>query len=169
MAIQNDSGSEARPPTIDDLILLCKKLNADDVKYVVLGGFAVNYYGLIRGTADIDILVDTSEENVLKLKKALRYLPEKVSDEIAPGDIAKYQVVRVSDDIVVDLMAKACDVTYETAGVEFYEFKGVRVPIVTLDTLIKTKEYSIRTRDKEDLIFLKLRESENVKDGGDQS
>ncbi len=163
MAIPNDSGAEARPPTIDDLVGLCKSLNADGVKYVVLGGFAVNYYGLNRGTTDIDILVDPSEENISKIKKAMAYLPEKAAEEIAPGDVEKYKVVTVADEIVIDLMAKACGVTYKTAGIEYYKFKDVTIPIVTLSTLIKTKQHSVRPKDKEDIKFLKIVERENVK------
>ncbi|MEA2081596.1 MAG: hypothetical protein U9O97_02515, partial [Elusimicrobiota bacterium] len=151
-------------PSLDDLILLCQKLNEDNVKYVVLGGFAVNYHGLNRGTTDIDILVDTSEKNITRIKKAMSYLPIKAIEDVAPGDVEKYNVVRVADEIVIDLMAKACEVTYKTAGIEYYEFKGVNIPIVTLSTLIKTKEHSLRTQDKEDLIFLRLVESENMKD-----
>lgn len=164
MAIQNDPGAETRPPTIDDLVGLCKSLNADGVKYVVLGGFAVNYYGLNRGTTDIDILVDPSETNIAKIKKALAYLPEKAVEEIAPGDVEKYTVVTVADEIVIDLMAKACEITYKTAGIEYYKFKGVTIPIVTLATLIKTKLHSVRPKDKEDMKFLKIVARESAKE-----
>lgn len=50
-------------------------------------------------------------------------------------------------------MKKACDVTYTNAGIEYFEFKGVRIPIADIHTMIKTKQ-GIRPRDKEDLAFL---------------
>ena len=166
MAIPSNNGTEARLPTVEDLVALCKELNACNVKYVVLGGFAVNYYGLSRGTTDIDILVDTSEENVIKIKKALKYLPNKAAEEIAPDDVAKYQVVRVSDKIVIDLMAKACEVTYKTVGIKHFQYEGVDIPIVTLPSLIKTKQYSVRPKDKEDLRYLREIEKQKKKNHG---
>ncbi|MBU2529066.1 nucleotidyl transferase AbiEii/AbiGii toxin family protein [bacterium] len=155
MAIQNNHRGKPRLLTTKDLVFLCKKLNDSGVKYVLIGGFAVNYYGFSRVTVDIDILVDTSEENISKIKKALKYLPEKAAEQIAPGDVEKYKVVRVSDEIVIDLMARACEVTYKNANIKYFDYEGVSIPIVTLPTLIKTKQYSVRPKDKEDIRYLK--------------
>ena len=65
----------------------------------------------------------------------------------------KYAVVRVADEIVIDLLKKACEITYKEAGVEYFKFKGVNIPIADISTMIKTKQ-GIRPRDKEDLSFL---------------
>ncbi len=67
MAAQNAEGQKARPPTIDDLVATCKRLNEEGVKYILVGGFAMNYYGFPRATEDIDLLVDPSDENILKI------------------------------------------------------------------------------------------------------
>jgi len=160
MAIPNDSGKETHPPTVEDLVTLCKSLNTAGVKYVVIGGFAVNYYGYPRATVDIDLLVDSSDDNISKIRKALAYLPAKASEKILTSDIEQYKVVRVSDDIVIDLMENACEVTYKKAGIEYFKFKNVTIPIATLPTLIKTKQHSIRPKDKEDIKFLKTVERE---------
>lgn len=153
MAPQDAEGQKTRPPTIDDLVAICKKLNETNAKYILIGGFAVNYYGFPRATEDIDLLVDPSEENIFKIKAALSFLPDNAVKEVAPDDIEKYEVVRVADEITIDLLKKACDITYEKAGIEYYEFKGVRIPIADLETMIKTKR-GVRPRDKEDLSFL---------------
>lgn len=153
MAAQDAEGQKSRPPTIDDLVAACKRLNEEDVKYVLVGGFAMNYYGFPRATEDIDLLVDPSDDNILKVKNALSFLPDNAVKEVAPDDVKKYEVVRVVDEITIDLLKKACDITYEKAGIEYFEFKGVRIPIADLATMIKTKK-GIRPRDKEDLAFL---------------
>lgn len=153
MAPQDAERQETRPPTIDDLVNVCKELNKEKVKYVLIGGFAINYYGLPRGTEDIDLLVDPSEENILKIKKALSFLPDNSVREINPDDIKKYEVVRVADEIIIDILKKACDITYDKAKIEYFEFKGVSVPIADITTMIGTKQ-GIRPRDKEDLAFL---------------
>ncbi len=59
----------------------------------------------------------------------------------------------MADDIIIDLLKKACGIPYREAGIEYYEFKGVRIPIADIPTMIKTKQ-GIRPRDKEDLSFL---------------
>ena len=68
MAAQDAEGPKSRPPTIDDLLAVCKKLNEKDVRYVLIGGFAMNYYGFPRATEDIDLLVDPLNDNISKSK-----------------------------------------------------------------------------------------------------
>ena len=46
-------------------------LNINDVKYILVGRYAVILHGYIRSTADMDIWVDKTKENYQKLKKAL--------------------------------------------------------------------------------------------------
>lgn len=153
MAPHDAERKETRPPTIDDLIKVCKELNKEKAKYVLIGGFAINYYGLPRGTEDIDLLVEPSERNILKIKKALSFLPDDAVKEVNPDDVKKYEVVRVADEITIDLLKKACDITYSNAKIEYFEFKDVLIPIADISTLIRTKQ-GIRPRDKEDLAFL---------------
>ncbi len=153
MALQDDERQYSRPPTIDDLVSVCKKLNEVKVKYVLIGGFAMNYYGFLRATGDIDLLVNPSEDNISKIKNALSFLPDNAIREIALDDVNKYEVVRIGDEITIDLLKRACDVTYDKAKIEYFEFKGVNIPIADISTMIKTKQ-SIRPKDKEDLKFL---------------
>jgi hypothetical protein len=154
VASQDVEGKGPRPPTIDDIVAICKKLNDAGVKYILIGGFAVNYYGFPRATEDIDLLVDPSEENISRIKNALSFLPDNAVKEVALDDVEKYTVVKVADEVIIDLLKSACNITYETAGIEFFDFKGVRIPIADIQTMIKTKQ-GIRPRDKDDLSFLR--------------
>ena len=113
----------------------------------------MNYYGFPRATEDIDLLVDPLNDNISKIKDALSFLPDNAVREVAPDDVEKYEVVRVADEIVIDLLKKACDITYDNAGIEYFEFRGVRIPIADISTMVKTKQ-GVRPRDKEDLSFL---------------
>jgi hypothetical protein len=45
-------------------------LNTHQVKYLLIGGHAVNYHGYIRATLDMDIWVETTEDNLRYLHKA---------------------------------------------------------------------------------------------------
>lgn len=63
---------EAREPTVEDLVELCRHLNDAGAKYVVIGGFAIRAAGYDRRTMDIDLLIDTSLENEPRFMKTGR-------------------------------------------------------------------------------------------------
>jgi hypothetical protein len=151
----DDFDQYSRIPTIEDLVTLCQNLNDFQVNYVVVGGLAVIHLGYIRATGDIDLLVEDSSENIARIKKALAYLPDGQVDQIAETDLTQYQVVRVSGEITVDLIARACDVTYALAKdhIEFDEMHGIKIPFLKPALLIKTK-LGIRPKDIQDRLFL---------------
>jgi len=152
-----NSAEFSRIPTLDDLAELCRNLNNHQVKYVVIGGFAVIHSGYVRATGDIDILVDPVEDNIRKIKKALAYIKDGCVEDIGPGDIADYSVVRICGEITVDILGKACDVDYKMAdkrdGIKYEIINGVEVPFLSAHLLIKTKQGS-RPKDIQDRMFL---------------
>jgi hypothetical protein len=76
-----------------------------------VGGFAINRLGFVRSTDDLDLLIARDKANQTLVKKALEILPEKAAIELADDDLAEWVVVRVNDDITVDLMTAACGVS----------------------------------------------------------
>lgn len=150
-------GSYAREPQLDDLVRLARALNAHHVRYVLIGGFAVIAHGGGRTTKDIDLLIDADPENVARVREALQVLEDKAVNEVADEDVARYSVVRVADEIVVDLMAKACGVDYADASRDAVEmlFADVPIPVASPPTLIRTKN-TIRPSDAADRQFLQV-------------
>jgi len=154
-----DDCEYSRAPELEDLLALCKALNAEGVRYVLIGGFAVILHGFVRGTKDIDLLVEVSAENIQRLKRAMAVLPDNAISLMADDEVEKYQVVRIADEIVVDLMKVACGIDYERAasgGVEAIVIEDVSIPVAGKDLLIQTKQ-TIRPSDAADVQFLKLR------------
>ena len=49
-----------------------KLLNSHDVRYLLIGGYAVNYHGYPRATGDMDIWVDRDPDNAEKVTTVLR-------------------------------------------------------------------------------------------------
>ena len=47
-------------------------LSEKNVKYVIVGGYAVGYHGYPRSTGDMDVWVDSTEENADRLVRALK-------------------------------------------------------------------------------------------------
>ncbi|MBI4348424.1 MAG: hypothetical protein HY553_16395 [Elusimicrobia bacterium] len=156
-----DDGPQPRPPEIEDLVDICRALNAVSARYILVGGFAVNLHGYTRGTMDIDLLIDPSPENVRKVKSALSVLPDNAAANVEEEDVRTHSVVRVADEVVVDLLAKACGVDVDEAlgHVLYRTIDGVSIPYPDLATLIATKD-TIRPKDHQDVAFLKMKLSE---------
>jgi len=152
----DDARKEAafsRLPTKEDIKSLAEALRRAGARYVLVGGLAVNFHGRPRMTHDIDLLVDPSPDNLERVKEALAFLPDKAVLEVGSDDLQKYTVVRVADEIVIDLIGKIGDVDVSNAGIEEHELDGVKVLVADLETLIKTKQ-GLREKDREDLLFL---------------
>lgn len=153
----NDS-RYSRLAQFEDLLNLCKWLNEEGVSYVVIGGFAVILQGIVRTTGDVDLLVDTSLENIRRLKKAMSKLPDNAVSLMEDDELQTLDVVRVADEFVVDLMARACGIDFARIreAIEWKEVEGIRIPTVGKEVLIKTKD-TIRLKDKVDVLYLQER------------
>ena len=144
-----------RVPDENDLVKLARELNRLGVAYVVIGGFAINRLGLVRATDDLDLLIARDVANQALVKQALEILPDKAIKELAKDDLAQWVVVRVNDDITVDLMTEACGVSYEEArgGIELVDLQGVSVPFASAVLMLKMKQ-GWREKDAADRSFL---------------
>lgn len=91
----------------------------------------------------------------LRIERALSVLPDNAAREVKSDEVERYDVIRVADEVVVDLMAKACGVTWEDAArdSEVLELDGVEIPIAGIETLIRTKQ-TVRPHDAADREFL---------------
>jgi hypothetical protein len=149
---------ESRAPQLQDLLDLCQALNREGARYLLVGGFAVILHGFVRTTKDVDFLVDPSEENIRAVKRAMATLPDNAASLLTDDEVQRYQVVRVADEIVVDLMAAACGVTYSAAqaGIEIFKLRGVDIPVASKELLIRMKD-TFRESDAMDVRFLRMR------------
>lgn len=153
----DDPNDEAysRAPEPEDLVRICRALNDARARYVLIGGFAVIAHGAGRFTKDIDLLVEDSPENVARVKQALSVLADNAAAQVNDTDVRDYVVVRVADEVLVDLMGRACGLSYDdvVADSESYDVGGVTVPVASPGTLIRTKQTS-RPQDAIDRDFL---------------
>ena len=146
---------ESRPPQLADLVALCRSLNREAARYIVIGGMAMIQAGFVRATEDIDLLVDTAPDNLQRLRNALLDLPDRAVQDMGDGDLDQYVVVRIADEFVVDLLKTACGVDYEEAHaqIEEVELNGVGIPFASPDLLWRTKQ-TVRNKDELDRLFL---------------
>jgi hypothetical protein len=146
-----------REPTVEDLRDLCRELNQRGAKYVVIGGFAMRAVNYNRLTMDVDLIVAADLENEAKVYSALSTLPDNAVRELKPGELQKYNVVRVGDEILVDLMRTAGGIDYAEASkhVVLRDIDGVSIPFASPDLLWRMKVVTHREKDAGDLLFLR--------------
>jgi PleD family two-component response regulator len=144
-----------RTPEEDDLVKLCAALNDRGALYIVVGGIAVNQQGFLRATEDIDLLLESSKSNQESVLRALEVLPDKAVLEVNEGDLDEFTVVRVADEVVVDLMLSTCGIVYDEAKaeIEAKEIRGVSIPFASAKLLLRMKQ-TYREKDIADRLFL---------------
>ncbi len=137
------------------LIRICRLLNASGARYLVCGAQACILHGLIRTTEDVDILVEATEENCQAVIEALGQLEDGAARELTPRDILENVVVKIADEVEVDVSTHAWKVTYAEAlaSAQALMIDGVRVPFLGLDALIASKE-TYREQDAIDRLKL---------------
>lgn len=165
MAVADDGASntdpdahlESREPTLEDLRDLCRALNERGARYVVIGGFAIRAAGYNRRTMGVDLLVAADSENEAMVFDALATLPDKAVRELQPGELQQYTVIRVADEILVDLMCAAGGIDYAEAAshVVVHDVGGVPIPFASPRLLWRMKVITHREKDAGDLVFLR--------------
>ncbi|MEW6320110.1 MAG: nucleotidyltransferase [Acidobacteriota bacterium] len=170
MAVEGDQPShtdlECREPTLEDLRDLARALNERGARYVVIGGFAIRAAGYNRRTMDVDLLVAADPDNEARVFEALATLPDQAVRELQPGDLQQYSVIRVADEILVDLMRSAGGIEYAGAlpDIVTKEVGGVAIPFASPRLLWRMKAVTHRAKDAADLVFLRHWFSERQED-----
>ncbi len=137
----------------DDMKDLIKLFNKHDVSYCLVGGFAVNYYGYVRATQDIDFLVSPSKENALKVMNALQEfgfgkagIQREYFEE--PGSAVHLGVEPNRIDLLTHLVGIGNEQVF--SNLKQIKLDGIAVNIIAYSDLIKAKKSSKRLRDQAD-------------------
>lgn len=130
------------PGTPAPLLRVCRLLNQQGTQYLFIGGRACILHGPVRTTEDVDVLIEPSEENCRQVIGALSQLADGTARELTPRDLIENAVVKVADEVEVDVSTQTWKVTYQDAAptVEQTEVDGVKIPFLNLDQLIAGKE-----------------------------
>lgn len=141
----------------EDLREFVELLNALEVRYVVVGAFAVAYHGYPRYTGDIDLFIEPSTENAKQIMKAI--------DQFGFGATGLSAADFLQDDRVIQLgiAPNRIDLLTSLSGVNFTEawdtreqgeIAGLRVSIISKELLKRNKAASGRSQDLADLEHL---------------
>lgn len=134
-----------------------KLLNKHEVKYCIIGAYAVAFYAKPRYTKDIDILIEPSHPNAKKIKDALDEfgfgsLPITEDNFTKTGNIIQlgYEPLRI--DIITSLEGFRFKDIWKNRVTGVYGIE--KVFFIGLDDLIRSKKQSSRPSDKIDIKLL---------------
>lgn len=144
----------------------------NNVQYLLVGGHAVNYHGVIRATLDLDLWVGKTPENLKNLYQALidlEYDVRKCKQAIHYFKTNhKFNIIR--DNILIEILDSfILQYNFEKAfrNKKIYTFNEISIFIIGYQDLIEVKAKSNRQKDINDLHELKKLEKLNdiEKDG----
>jgi predicted nucleotidyltransferase len=148
------------------------KLNERNVSYVVVGGIALVLHGVVRLTADLDLIVKLQSDNLVKfvsVMKELGYKPkvpvraEEFVDDAKRETWIKEKGMRVFSfchprkpvalvDVFVD---EPIEYRKLEAEQKWIRAGGIKIPVISIKHLIRLKEISGRVQDVADIKALK--------------
>ena len=141
------------------------------VKYIIVGGIAINLHGFLRSTADMDILVEMTDENLKKIVGILKKKGYCVKQPVDPMGIANeetrhdwirnknmkaFNFYKENEYKEVDIIIES-PVSYQDAKKNALQLKigSMKIPVISIDDLIKMKRHAGRDVDQKDIEQLK--------------
>jgi hypothetical protein len=131
-----------------------RKLNNYQVRYLVVGGYAVRFHGHLRLAKDLDILVDNSEDNLKRLCEAITDLigpqPDITVDKLRRS---KYQIRLYQSHYDIDVLTLVEGLDFETAYSEraTVTVSSNPIQVISKKHLVFSKKVSNRELDLEDI------------------
>ncbi len=129
-------------------------LNSEKIEYLLIGGYAVGYYGYIRPTKDMDVWIAVDPANLERLVGVLAKFG------FAPGSIRADDFLRTETVFRMGMPPNRIEVITRISGVEFSEcyarrvmvaMDDVQVPIISYEDLKRNKNSTGRLRDRGDI------------------
>ncbi len=135
-------------------------LNANSVKYLIVGGYAVGFHGYPRYTKDLDVWILASEENAENILKAL--------EQFGFSDVGlqKQDFLKPDEFVQLGYPPNRIDIVMSCDGVDFNScfnsrkeviVDGLTINFIDLENLKKNKKASGRPQDLADLDNLEVK------------
>lgn len=147
----------------EDIIDFMKLLNKNEVKYILVGGLAVNYYGYSRTTGDIHLWLDDSDNNRKCLVNALtEFGVDGANAFLTHPLVAGYAEILLGDGIYLDFMADMITLKQDQfqecfqLAEKFQLNEETAVHVLHINKLIEEKTKSTRPKDIEDAKQLRI-------------
>ena len=142
------------PPDFKEFL---RSLSEHDVRYLLIGGYAVGYHGYPRATQDLDVWIAVSRSNAERVIKALRafgFDSPKLQDGLF---MQEKSIVRMGmPPMRIEIITSISGVDFEEcfASKVLDKLDGVEVSVIDLEHLKINKKASGRYKDLDDLEHL---------------
>lgn len=150
---------------------LLEALYKNKIKYLIVGGFALNLHGVPRVTNDIDIIISMDKENINKVNEILNNLgyiprlpenpddiadPHKLKERIDNKNLTAFGFYNKNEpyksvDIILDHPLNF-EKAFQNKSIK--KVTNIEIPLVSIEDLIKMKEKSNRNQDSSDINML---------------
>ena len=142
----------------EDYREILQLLLEEKVEFIVVGAYALGVHGIPRATGDIDIWVNPSEDNSIRLYQVLQKFGAPLND-LSAEDFTQNDLV-----FQIGIIPRRIDLMTQIDGVEFDEaykekilvnVDNLEIPVISLNLLIKNKSATGRDKDKLDVKLLR--------------
>ena len=137
-----------------DFVDLLRAFNAADVRFLVVGAYALAFHGRPRATGDLDLWIESSPENASRVWRALTEFGAPLED-LTEADLALEGVV-----YQIGLPPGRIDILTELTGLRFAEawparvrgrFGDIDADFIGRDAFIHNKKATGRAKDLGDI------------------
>ncbi len=154
------------------IIDLVSALEARKIPYALCGGMAVALHGVVRGTMDVDLVISLELKTLTETERLLKELGLQSRIPVTAKEIFHFRheyiekknliawsfVDHRDPSHVVDILLTQDLKELEKVAVSAF---GKKIWILSISSLIQTKEHTERAQDLADIKALKLLQSEN--------
>ena len=141
---------------LDDHLEILKKLLANEVDFMLIGGYAVIFHGYQRTTGDMDLWIRPTNENKEKIILALDQAGYEQEDiqVLKEMDFTKHILFSIgSEPQKIDFITRINQVSFEEAHANkvIYDFEEMMLPVINIRELILSKMNTGRKKDEADV------------------
>jgi Nucleotidyl transferase of unknown function (DUF2204) len=147
----------------ESLLQFWRLMNQHAVRYIMVGGLAVNLHGYSRITADIDVWLEDTVQNRQQLGLVMDGMGYKGMNMVTFQFVPGWSSLHIGNGIRLDMMTKMVGIeatfTECIAMATQAEIEGITVPFLHINQLIANKKAVNRPKDQIDVAALeKIRE-----------
>ncbi|MFN7494325.1 MAG: hypothetical protein ACK5RG_15510 [Cyclobacteriaceae bacterium] len=166
VSFQNANANNKKMAAIDfrdpEIFTFFQNLEDHEVKYILVGGFAVAFHGYVRATSDLDLWLKSDDDNIERFKKVLIKSGVKGIDQLRSFEmIHGFTQFQIGDSGFVVEPMKSLKTLSEFDFDQAYlraktgNFEGLTFKVIHAHDLLREKEATNRPKDQGDIEHLR--------------
>lgn len=144
------------------LLNVIKNLNKSEIPYAIVGGFAMVLHGVVRGTVDLDFIMNLSAENFEKAEALLESMGLQSKLPLDAKMIFQFKDEYIKNRNLIAWSFYNPKIPHEVVDIILTEdlkkkkvttinYAGIKIKVLAVDELIKMKKTSARPQDLMDV------------------